>query len=106
MFQLKPDRSILLLVANRRSRTGHEEGAINTFSVSDTFLTSDPPGDQVFLATFRVVKGDSFAAELADPSTDAFRIRSREYRDRLNLIFRRSWLKLSFLAADVLALDG
>jgi hypothetical protein len=79
---------------------------INTLSVSDTFLTSDPPGDQVFLATFRVIKGDSFAAELADPSTDAFRIRSREYRDRLNLIFRRSWLKLSFLAADVLALDG
>ncbi|TGZ57939.1 Atrial natriuretic peptide-converting enzyme [Temnothorax longispinosus] len=73
---------------------------------SDTFLTSDPPGDQIFLATFRVTKGDSFTAELADPSTEAFRIRSREYRDRLNLIFRRSWLKLSFLAADVLALDG
>ncbi|XP_071563506.1 atrial natriuretic peptide-converting enzyme isoform X2 [Temnothorax nylanderi] len=73
---------------------------------ADTFLTSDPPGDQIFLATFRVTKGDSFTAELADPSTEAFRIRSREYRDRLNLIFRRSWLKLSFLAADVLALDG
>ncbi|XP_012228176.1 atrial natriuretic peptide-converting enzyme [Linepithema humile] len=71
-----------------------------------TFLTSDPPGDQIFLATFRVTKGDSFTAELADPSTEAFRIRSREYRDRLNLIFRRSWLKISFLAAEVLALDG
>ncbi|XP_076678989.1 atrial natriuretic peptide-converting enzyme isoform X1 [Andrena cerasifolii] len=71
-----------------------------------TFLTSDPPGDQIFLATFRVVEGDSFASELADPSTEAFRIRSREYRDRLNLIFRRSWLKISFLAAEILALDG
>lgn len=74
--------------------------------LSDTFLTSDPPGDQIFLATFRVVEGDSFASELADPSTEAFRIRSREYRDRLNLIFRRSWLKISFLAAEILALDG
>lgn len=74
--------------------------------ILDTFLTSDPPGDQIFLATFRVTKGDSFTAELADPSTEAFRIRSREYRDRLNLIFRRSWLKISFLAAEVLALDG
>lgn len=72
----------------------------------DTFLTSDPPDDQIFLATFRVIKGDSFTAELADPSTETFRIRSREYRDRFNLIFRRSWLKLSFLTADVLALDG
>ncbi|XP_031835982.1 atrial natriuretic peptide-converting enzyme isoform X3 [Nomia melanderi] len=72
----------------------------------DTFLTSDPPGDQIFLATFRVTEGDSFATELADPSTEAFRIRSREYRDRLNVVFRRSWLKLSFLAAEILALDG
>jgi len=97
-----------LLQTNRRLETKRilNKEEINTLSVSDTFLTSDPPGDQVFLATFRVIKGDSFATELADPSTDAFRIRSREYRDRLNLIFRRSWLKLSFLAADVLALDG
>ncbi|XP_024945636.1 atrial natriuretic peptide-converting enzyme isoform X2 [Cephus cinctus] len=71
-----------------------------------TFLTSDPPGDQVFLATFRVTDGDTFVAELADPSTEAFRIRSREYRDRLNLVFRRSGLKLPFLATEILALDG
>lgn len=74
--------------------------------IPNTFLTSDPPGDQIFLATFRVTEGDSFATELADPSTEAFRIRSREYRDRLNVVFRRSWLKLSFLAAEILALDG
>ncbi|KYN18703.1 Atrial natriuretic peptide-converting enzyme [Trachymyrmex cornetzi] len=85
----------------------HERaGPLRLSAGKHTFLTSDPPGDQVFLATFRVTEGDSFTAELADPSTEAFRIRSREYRDRLNLIFRRSWLKLSFLASDVLALDG
>ncbi|KYM94557.1 Atrial natriuretic peptide-converting enzyme [Cyphomyrmex costatus] len=96
-------------IASRNQQHTHEERYNHRrryYSVKNTFLTSDPPGDQVFLATFRVTKGDSFTAELADPSTEAFRIRSREYRDRLNLIFRRSWLKLSFLASDVLALDG
>ncbi|XP_012282643.1 atrial natriuretic peptide-converting enzyme isoform X2 [Orussus abietinus] len=71
-----------------------------------TFLMADLGGDQIFLATFRVIEGDSFASELADPSTEAFRIRSREYRDRLNLVFRRSPLKLSFLGTEILALDG
>lgn len=71
-----------------------------------TFLVSEPPGDQIFLAAFRVIRGDSFTPELADTSTETFKIRSREYRDRLNLMFRRSSLKLSFIASDVLALDG
>ncbi|XP_063974822.1 atrial natriuretic peptide-converting enzyme [Diachasmimorpha longicaudata] len=71
-----------------------------------TFLVSDPPSDQVFLATFRVTSGDSFAADLADPSTEAFRIRVREYRDRLTLAFRRSSLRLSFIVCEILALDG
>ncbi|KAF7990432.1 hypothetical protein HCN44_000237 [Aphidius gifuensis] len=71
-----------------------------------TFFLSDPMGDQVFLGTFRVIDGDYFADELADPSTEAFRIRSREYRDRLNLAFRRSNLRISFIGSEVLALDG
>lgn len=72
----------------------------------DTFLVADPPSDQVFLAAFRVTAGDSFAADLADPSTEAFRIRVREYRDRLTLAFRRSNLRVSFIACEILALDG
>lgn len=72
----------------------------------DTFLSADPPGDQIFLATFRVVAGDVFVSDLADPSTEAFRVRSREYRDRLNLVFRRSSLKVYFIATEILALDG
>ncbi|XP_034940783.1 atrial natriuretic peptide-converting enzyme [Chelonus insularis] len=71
-----------------------------------TLLISDPPGDQVFLATFRVTDGDSFTIDLADPSTEAFRIRAREYRDRLNLAFRRSNLRISFISSEILALDG
>jgi corin len=69
-------------------------------------LQSELPNDQIFLATFRVTQGDSFIPELADPSTEAFRQRSRSYRDRLNLAFRRSSLQMAFLAAEILALDG
>ncbi|XP_011505070.1 PREDICTED: atrial natriuretic peptide-converting enzyme [Ceratosolen solmsi marchali] len=71
-----------------------------------TFLQSELPNDQIFLATFRVTQGDAFNPELADPSTDAFRQRSRSYRDRINLAFRRSPLQMSFVAAEILALDG
>lgn len=73
---------------------------------TDTFLSADPPGEQVFRAMFRVVRGDAFSAELADPATEQFRIRARDYRERLNLVFRRSDLRPAFLGTEVLALDG
>jgi len=73
---------------------------------TDTFLSADPPGDQVFRAMFRVVRGDTFSPELADPTTEQFRIRTRDYRERLNLVFRRSDLRPAFLGTEVLALDG
>jgi hypothetical protein len=73
---------------------------------TDTFLSSDPPGERVFRAMFRVVRGDSFSPELADPATEGFRVRARDYRERLNLVFRRSDLRSAFLGTEVLALDG
>lgn len=60
----------------------------------------------MFRAMFRVVRGDAFSAELADPATEQFRIRARDYRERLNLVFRRSDLRPAFLGTEVLALDG
>ncbi|CAB0032383.1 unnamed protein product [Trichogramma brassicae] len=74
--------------------------------IAHTFVLADQPRDQVFLATFRVAEGDAFLPELADPSTEAFRQRSRSYRDRLNLVFKRSPLQSAFVAAEILALDG
>jgi 3',5'-cyclic AMP phosphodiesterase CpdA len=73
---------------------------------TDTFLSADPPGERVFRAMFRVVQGDAFSPELADPATEQFRIRARDYRERLNLVFRRSDLRPAFLGTEVLALDG
>lgn len=71
-----------------------------------TFFIPKNPEEQVFRATFRVVKGDTFNAELADPSTNKFKNRSRDYRERLNLLFRRSSVRHGYMGTEVLALDG
>lgn len=71
-----------------------------------TYYLSQPPEEQIFRAAFKVVDGDVFTADLADPSTDHFRVRSRDYKERLNLLFRRSDLRHGFAGTDILALDG
>lgn len=72
----------------------------------DTYFLPEYPGDQVYKATFRVVEGDAFSTELADPSTTRFKSTSRDYAERLNLLFRRSVVKHGYRGIDVLALDG
>lgn len=66
----------------------------------------DPLTEQVYRATFKVINGDTFSPELADPSTENFKIRSRDYREKLNLLFRRSPITHGFTGTEVLALDG
>lgn len=60
----------------------------------------------MFRGVFHIISGDSFTMELSDPSTDLFRAKSREFREDLNLIYRRSHLRSSFLGTEVLAFDG
>ncbi|RZF36564.1 hypothetical protein LSTR_LSTR010675 [Laodelphax striatellus] len=71
-----------------------------------TYLSLEPRSEQVFRGVFRVTSGDSYSRELANPQTDAFKSRARDYREGLNLIYRRSRLRPSFLGTEVLALDG
>uniref|UniRef100_A0A6P7FDN8 Atrial natriuretic peptide-converting enzyme n=1 Tax=Diabrotica virgifera virgifera TaxID=50390 RepID=A0A6P7FDN8_DIAVI len=71
-----------------------------------TFFLPQDPDEQIFRATFRVIEGDTFSSELADPSTNKFRNRSRDYRERLNLLFRRSSVRHGYMGTEVLALDG
>nr|CAI5828671.1 unnamed protein product [Callosobruchus analis] len=60
----------------------------------------------IFRATFRVVEGDKFSLDLADPSTSNFKNRSRDYRERINSLFRRSPVRHGYIGTEVLALDG
>ncbi|KAJ8984937.1 hypothetical protein NQ317_012187 [Molorchus minor] len=71
-----------------------------------TFFLPQYPDQQIFRATFKVIEGDSFTPELADPSTNVFKNRSRDYRERLNLLFKRSSVKHGYIGTEVLALDG
>lgn len=73
---------------------------------ADTFLETEPGRDRVFRGSFRVAVGDSFSPPLADPGTAQFRERARGYRDRLNVLFRRSPVRTGFLGTEVLAFDG
>lgn len=47
-----------------------------------------------------------FLPEFADPSNSKFKTRTRDYRERLNLLFRRSGIRDGFVGTEVLALDG
>lgn len=76
------------------------------FLLLDTFILSQTVDERVFRINFKVTDGDSYEPNLADPSTEDFRVRARNYRERLNLIFRRSSLRPAFLKTDILALDG
>lgn len=73
---------------------------------SDTFILSRSTDERIFRVNFRITDGDVFHPKLADPSTEEFRVRARNYRERLNLIFRRSPLRPAFIKTDILALDG
>ncbi|XP_066247689.1 atrial natriuretic peptide-converting enzyme [Euwallacea similis] len=74
--------------------------------VGYTYFLPEYPGDQIYKATFRVIEGDTFSTDLADPSTNKFKSTSRDYEERLNLLFRRSAVKHGYRGIDVLALDG
>lgn len=74
--------------------------------VGYTFFLPQTPDEQIFRATFKVIEGDTFTPELADPSTNKFKNRSRDYRERLNLLFKRSSVRHGYVGSEVLALDG
>lgn len=74
--------------------------------VGYTYFLPEYPGEQVYRATFKVIEGDAFSTELADPSTNKFKLTSKDYKERLNLLFRRSAVRHGYRGTDVLALDG
>ncbi|XP_071050421.1 atrial natriuretic peptide-converting enzyme isoform X2 [Onthophagus taurus] len=71
-----------------------------------TYFFSQTSQEDVYRASFKVVNGDRYVIDMADPSTDVFKVRARDYRERLNLLFRRSYIKHGFSGTEILALDG
>lgn len=60
----------------------------------------------MFRAKFRVINGDVWTSELADQNSLRFQHKTRDYRERINLVIRRSDLRESYEGSEVLALDG
>lgn len=76
------------------------------YSSTDTYLRPDPLPERVFRAKIRVTKGDAWTPELADQNSLRFQHKTRDYRERVNLVIRRSDLRESYEGSEVLALDG
>ncbi|XP_049536967.1 uncharacterized protein LOC125951866 [Anopheles darlingi] len=74
--------------------------------VGYTYLRPEPLPDRIFRARLRVIEGDRWTPELADQKTLRFQHRARDYRERINLIMRRSDLREPFEGSEILALDG
>ncbi|XP_055595404.1 uncharacterized protein LOC129746008 [Uranotaenia lowii] len=74
--------------------------------VGYTYLRPEPLPDRIFRARFRVIDGDYWTPDMADQSSQRFQTRSRDYRERINLIMRRSDLRDPYEGSEILALDG
>ncbi|KAK9694292.1 SEA domain [Popillia japonica] len=74
--------------------------------IAYTYFFTQIPQEQIYRASFKVIEGDIYSMEMADPSTERFKIRARDYRERLNLLFRRSYIRHGFSGTEILALDG
>lgn len=77
------------------------------FSDTLAFTDGDPPLDLIYRGMFRIEAGDAYdGALLADPSSPAYVRKARHYKELLNMVMRRSPLRVSFLETHILALDG
>ncbi|XP_037920886.1 uncharacterized protein LOC119657837 isoform X1 [Hermetia illucens] len=71
-----------------------------------TYFRPDPLPERVFRGEFRVVSGDEWSMELADQNSLRFQHKARDYRERINLIIRRSDLREAYDGSEILGLDG
>ncbi|KAG4075762.1 hypothetical protein HA402_003588 [Bradysia odoriphaga] len=71
-----------------------------------TYFKPDTLPERVFRSKFRVINGDVWSSDLADQNSLRFQHKARDYRERINLVIRRSDLRESYEGSEVLALDG
>ncbi|KAL3269295.1 hypothetical protein HHI36_008368 [Cryptolaemus montrouzieri] len=71
-----------------------------------SYFTGEFPGPFIYRGTFKIIDGDVYTNELADPNSKKFKLRSRDYKERLNLLYKRSSIRHGFAGSEILALDG
>lgn len=76
------------------------------FHFTDTYLRPQPLPEKIFRARLTVIDGDKWIPELTDQNSTQFQHKSRDYRERINLVIRRSDLRGMYEGSEILALDG
>lgn len=62
--------------------------------------------NRTFQGRFTVSEGERWHSAFADQNSLAFKTSSRDYRERINLVIRKSDLRDSYEGSEILALDG
>ncbi|XP_055390020.1 uncharacterized protein LOC129619000 [Condylostylus longicornis] len=71
-----------------------------------TYLRPEPLPERIFRGKFRVTQGDKWSMDLANQNSIRFQHKARDYRERINLVIKRSDLRNSYDGSEILALDG
>ncbi|KAI5720493.1 hypothetical protein M8J77_007523 [Diaphorina citri] len=72
------------------------------------YLTLEPGGERRYRGMFQTSRdGDQiFTSDLSDPSTARYQTLAMDYRDLINILFKKSHLKSAYMGTDILAFDG
>lgn len=62
--------------------------------------------DRIFKGKLTVTDGDKWLPDFANQNSIQFHNKARDYRERINLIIKRSDLRNSYIGNEILALDG
>lgn len=77
-----------------------------SFVSLDSYLHPGPLPNRTFQGRFTVINGERWISAFADQNSPSFKSSSRDYRERLNLVIRKSDLRDPFEGCEILALDG
>lgn len=69
-------------------------------------MVQKPAPSRIFRGRIRVIHGDHFSMNLTDQNSIEYYEKSREYRERINLLVSRSDYRKYYDGCEILALDG
>ncbi|XP_063704852.1 uncharacterized protein LOC134834199 [Culicoides brevitarsis] len=80
--------------------------AATLFYIGYSYLHPGPLPNRTFQGRFTVIEGERWTSSFADQNSLSFKTSSRDYRERLNLVIRKSDLRDPYEGCEILALDG
>lgn len=100
------DDNYSLAIIGRKSTSDNKITFLLILCFIDLFLHQKPQPNRIFRGRIRVIEGDHFFMNLTDQNSIEFLEKSREYRERINLLISRSDFRKYYDGCEILALDG